>query len=97
MLEFFTRLFTKAEKTRPALKPGVQYVDETESGKLYIEMGKWCPECHHKPPRYMEGPSGGMSTNIFCGDCGAGFNITPVVEIAEPIGKQERYITKEKV
>lgn len=89
MLSFIKKWF------RPALPPGECYIDETESGKLYIEMRKWCPDCHHVPPRYYEGPSGGVCVNIFCGDCGAGFNITPIVEVAERIGKQERYICKE--
>lgn len=82
-------------KRRPKLPLGEQYVDETLSGKLYLEMAKWCPDCHHKPPRYMEGPAGGCCVNIFCGDCGAGFNITPIIEIAERIHKDECYILKE--
>jgi hypothetical protein len=90
MLSFLKKLF------RRPLPPGEQWVDETDWRKLYIEMQKWCPDCRHRSPRYFEGPSGGISTNIFCGDCGAGFNITPVLEIAERIGKNEHYIISEK-
>lgn len=92
MFEIIRMLFNK----RPSLPPGERYVDETDEGKLYIEMQKWCPDCHARPPQYMTGPSGGMSTNIFCANCGAGFNITPIIEIADRIGKNERYITREK-
>jgi hypothetical protein len=98
MFAFIKKWFGKPEKAiRPKLPSGQQWVDETESGKLYIEMEKRCPDCHHNPPRYMEGPSGGISTNVFCGNCGAGFNVTSVVEIAERIEKDERYIQKESI
>jgi hypothetical protein len=81
---------------RPKLADGSQYVEDTDSGKLYIEMAKHCPDCKTKPPRYMAGPSGGLSTNVFCGDCGAGYNITPMVEVASPVGRNERYIVKKE-
>lgn len=104
MLEFIKGLFRKTPAQRPALPPNQRsalppnqrYVDETDEGKLYIEVKKRCPDCHAEPPRYMRGPSGGLSTNIFCAICGAGFNVTPMIEIAERIGKDERYITMEE-
>lgn len=34
---------------------------------------------------FIEGPSGGMSTNIRCGDCGKRYNITPVLGLIEEI------------
>lgn len=72
-----------------------QYVQDTPEGKLYRAIQSECPSCHLKPPRYLEGPSGGMSTNIFCGRCGQGYNVTPMIEIAEVIHKDVRYIIKE--
>lgn len=78
-----------AEKYPPGGGPdgdGSRYVENTDGGRLYIEMKKWCPDCHHCP-QYYQGPSGGISTNVFCGNCGQGYNITPMVETAERIGK----------
>jgi hypothetical protein len=68
------------------------FVNETAGGKLYAAMMRKCPSCGLNPPEYMKGPSGGMSTNIFCGKCGEGYNITPIIQSAEKIGKQVRYI-----
>jgi hypothetical protein len=44
----------------------------------------------------MEGPKGGMSVNVFCGRCGQGYNITPVVEIAEIIHVDKRYVIRSR-
>jgi hypothetical protein len=74
---------------------GEQYVEDTPEGKLYEALQSQCPSCKARPPRYIEGPSGGMSTNIFCERCGQGYNITPMVGIAEMIHKDARYIIKE--
>lgn len=42
-----------------------------------VGMKNTCPDCGSKG--FYEGPSGGMSTNIFCRnrDCRSGFNLTP--------------------
>lgn len=89
MLGFLRKLF------RPDLSNDEQYVEDTDKGKLFNEMRGQCPDCKLKPPVWLEGPSGGMCINIFCGRCGSGFNITPVVQIAERIGTNPRYILPE--
>lgn len=56
-----------------------------------------CPDCGIKPLQLYEGPSGAMSTNVFCGNCGHGYNITPMVSLAEDIGVNLRYCTNEQM
>lgn len=53
---------------------------ETPAGKLGAKIAKGiCPDCGSKKGFY-KGPSGGMSTNIFCAnsECRSGFNFTPM-------------------
>lgn len=81
-------------KSRPVAKPPRRDipVEETDGGKLFRDiMERGCLECGTRDD-YVEGPSGGLSTNIFCARCGAGYNITPLVGIAERIGSNPRYI-----
>lgn len=91
-------LWTKIKRWfRPALPDNQQWVDQTPDGKLYEDlMENGCVECHRLPIKFFEGPSGGMSTNIFCGYCGQGYNVTPIIGIAQKIKKDDRYIEKEK-
>lgn len=72
------------EIQEPNMQKGVR-VHTTPEGKLFLTIASnTCPNCgSHKG--FTEGPSGGMSTNIFCADCGQGFNITPMIGIAERI------------
>lgn len=58
-------------------------VSDTPEGRLWavIATGE-CPDCHHLDGFY-EGPSGGLSTNIICANCGHRFNVTPMLGIAE--------------
>jgi len=57
-----------------------------DNGDLWTHMvKKGCPDCKTHPMSYMEGPSGGMSTNVKCAECGSNFNITPALGIAERI------------
>jgi hypothetical protein len=60
-------------------------VPDTPEGKLWqmIELGE-CPDCHHFDG-FLEGPSGGLSTNIICINCRHRFNVTPMIGIAERI------------
>jgi hypothetical protein len=84
----------KQEDVKPSGERGIP-IDQTPMGRLYLEMEDHCPDCRKRPPSYREGPSaGGISTNIFCADCGAGFNITPVIQIAERIGVNRFYIQR---
>lgn len=55
-----------------------------------------CVKCTTKPKGFMEGPSGGMCTNVFCEHCGQGYNLTPVAQWAELIHVDKRYIAKEE-
>lgn len=67
----------------------VKPVEETEGGKLFRMIAKpRCPDCGSTAGFY-EGPSGGISTNVFCAnrECRSGFNITPWVGTADRIGK----------
>lgn len=85
-IALFEYLRTRKERKRTP-QQGV-LVSETDEGKLYAELAAdMCPDCGHRG--FYEGPSGGMSTNIFCMNpkCRSGFNVTPVVEIAERIHK----------
>lgn len=59
-------------------------------------LAKICPACKHHPVVLYEGPSGGMSTNVFCGNCGQGYNMTPMLNSAEEIGVDMRYCTNEQ-
>ncbi len=53
-----------------------------------------CIKCDRHPKVFREGPSGGLSTNVFCGHCGQGYNLTPMVHTAELIRKDERYVSE---
>lgn len=60
----------------------------TDEGKLYaLIAANKCPDCGSAG--FWAGPSGGLSQNIFCRnkDCRSGFNVTPMVGIADRIGK----------
>jgi hypothetical protein len=64
-------------------------VEQTDEGKLFDQIAKpECPDCGSRRGFY-EGPSGGLSTNIFCinRECRAGFNVTPAIGIADRIHK----------
>lgn len=83
------------KKVAQALGPNERYAKDTDEGKLFATIaGSRCPDCGKKTDFY-EGPSGGMSTNIFCAQCGHGFNITPVIGIAERIGARMPVHTQE--
>lgn len=56
-----------------------------------------CVECSTKPKGFIEGPSGGLCTNVFCSHCGQGYNLTPLVHTAEKIHRDPRYIVIEGV
>ena len=54
-----------------------------------------CVECDHRPKGFIEGPSGGLCQNVFCSQCGQGYNLTPLINTAEYIHKDPRYIILE--
>ena len=88
MWDFIGRLKNKAtgnSETESNDGDGVP-VEDTNSGQLWTHMvKKGCPDCKTNPMQMLEGPSGGMSTNIKCAECGSKFNITPAIGIAERI------------
>lgn len=71
------------------LKTGtVTPTKETDAGKLWGKiMRNECPECGATDWGFHAGPEGGMSQNIECANdkCGARFNVTPMIGIAERI------------
>lgn len=93
MVNFITRI---KRWFRPRLTDGSKYVDETPGGKLYEQMTDACPACQGHPSVWIEGPAGGACVNVFCAYCGQGYNITPMVETAEQIHKDKRYIEGNK-
>jgi transcription elongation factor Elf1 len=74
---------------------GAVETTEPREESLYDELRTHCPECKSESHVWYEGPSGGMSTNIFCGKCGQGYNVAPVMGWAEKIHRDERYISTE--
>lgn len=66
-----------------------QLVKDTDEGKLFLQIAtNHCPDCGGDG--FYEGPSGGLSTNIKCAnpECGSEFNVTPMIGIADRIGKR---------
>ena len=47
-------------------------MDDDKLMDLFLEHNG-CPDCGSG--QFHEGPSGGMSTNVNCADCGHGFNL----------------------
>ena len=80
-MNFFRKLFTKAPPEPKSLW------DE-------LKAAGGCLACDGKPKSFLEGPSGGMSTNVFCPHCGEGYNLTPIIPLAERIGKNKSYILR---
>jgi len=62
--------------------------------KLWNQLVKarGCIKCNKEPKGFYEGPTGGMSVNVFCTQCGQGYNLSPIIHWAELIHKDERYI-----
>lgn len=54
---------------------------------MFIRDNNQCPDCRASPVRFLEGPSGGLSTNIQCMYCEAWFNSSPGVEMLERIDR----------
>ena len=59
----------KLEKRRTCKDEHQLFEWSVENGKYYL-----CPDCEGK---LLEGPSGGLSTNMICESCGHKFNLTP--------------------
>lgn len=65
--------------------------NNTTEKSLFEQMQNGrCPDCDTDPMRIIEGPTGGLSTNIKCVSCNAQFNICPVIEFAERIHEGEQ-------
>jgi len=55
-----------------------------------------CPNC--KYDKWYEGPSGGMSTNIQCGNCGKWYNHTPFgLDFIRDVEETKRYERNKKI
>jgi hypothetical protein len=67
--------------------------DEERLWNKLIEAGGCC-DCHAKPKMFVEGPSGGMCQNVFCAQCGQGYNLTPLAHYAERIHKDLNYVAR---
>jgi hypothetical protein len=84
------------EKVRP---PGLNDLGHAEATPLSPDERLWnamidaggCVECAAKPKFLVEGPSGGMSQNVFCAHCGQGYNLIPVGHWAQKIHVDKGY------
>lgn len=76
-------------------KPGPKAEKNLDTVDLWDKMVQkgGCVECDIAPACFYEGPAGGINLNIFCGNCGQGYNIAPILGWAEKIHKDEKYIT----
>lgn len=93
MKKLFDWFFPKKERHNVVEGFSGQLLSEREEGKLGKKiLQNICPDCGSKKGFY-EGPSGGMSTNIFCSACGQGYNFTNI--FGE--GHAERIYIKEKI
>lgn len=90
MFKWFQKLFSRKEEEVVKLvnnETGIP-VTQTEEGKLWLQIvDNECPDCGARFKGFMEGPSGGMSTNIMCFGCKHWFNVTPVIGIADRLSK----------
>jgi hypothetical protein len=98
--EWFKRAkLSKPPHGKPVRNPHVQHsepegtpVSETPDGKLWLVIARGhCPHCN-QDTQFIEGPSGGMSTNIQCETCGWWYNVTPAIGIAQDIGFKDREV-----
>lgn len=60
-------------------------------------LAQICPDCKDHPVKLLEGPSSGMSTNVFCSNCGHGYNISPALSRADDIGVNLDYCQNDQV
>lgn len=90
LLDYFRKQSKKINVVEVDMRTGKEtLVSETYGGKLWLKIAtNVCPDCGHEG--FYEGPSGGLSTNIFCANstCGQGFNVTPIIGTAERIGSK---------
>jgi hypothetical protein len=65
----------KINKTRSSVEAQEpSFKDDLSWAKYELEIKHRCPFCRKN--NFREGPSGGISVNIYCANCGAGFNIS---------------------
>lgn len=91
MFDWLRRKAQKAARATPVIKSLMP--EQT----LWQKMCSGCPDCGQSPIALLEGPSGGMSTNVFCSNCGHGYNITPQLQMAEDIGVNLRYCQNDQI
>lgn len=78
-------MFEFIEKLKSKIITRIEAPEERKPALWAHMVKKGCPDCKTHPMAYLEGPSGGMSTNIECSECGSKFNITPAIGLAERI------------
>jgi hypothetical protein len=66
------------------------------SEETWNKMLKGCVKCKMHPISLVEGPTGGLCINVFCSNCGQGYNIAPMMEMAQLIHCDEKYIMHER-
>ncbi len=79
--------------------PSLNDIDKKFVSPLNLDERLWnrlienggCLKCDERPKSFVEGPSGGVSTNVFCPWCGQGYNLTPLAQWAEEIHVDEAY------
>jgi hypothetical protein len=65
------------------------------SEELFAQLTKACPDCNG-PPNYEDGPRGGLAVNIFCLTCGQGYNVAPLMRLAQRIHNPRDHDNGEK-
>lgn len=77
-MKWFSNLLSMVTKEGRRRRAGVLSVKGTRSPeddlRDHFQIHRNCPDCGSKS--FLEGPSGGMSTNMKCAGCDSEFNIS---------------------
>lgn len=99
MMSWFGRPMLQRAKEKLTGKfwapPHEKAIPSDDYARLAVEQT--CPACLDHPVKLYEGPSGGMSTNVFCSNCGQGYNLTPMINSADRIGINMDYCDNEQI
>lgn len=84
MFKWLKRMLSGYDPAEEIQEQEIHYQNSPQ-GMLWATIAtNTCPDCGSKKGFY-EGPSGGLSTNIQCIECGQAYNVTPMIGIAERI------------